>query len=150
MANLLFTWEGDVSHDANARTVVQFLVATNYRALLHGIDIMPLGATPASTPLKWHFGVQTTGGTAVDGSADLEKMTPQASQTLQTTCRKTFSGAEPTLSTPVYPITLHQQGTMRQWKPMQPIVMEAGERWALWYDSGQSSLDVRYLFYLEE
>jgi hypothetical protein len=145
---LKFTFQCDVTHDTNERTVAQFLVASNMRAVLHGIDIMPLGGTPATTPLKWWFGVQTTGGTANAGS--FYKRPPDFDQTLQTTVRETFSSTDPTKSTPKYPLTLHQQGTMLQWVPAEPVVMEASERWGLWYDASQSALTVRYLFHLEE
>lgn len=150
MAQMKFSYTLDVSHNTSLLTAAQFLVASNMRALLHGIDLLPLGATAASTGLQWLFGKQDDAGTSSDDSANLVKMTPSYSQSIQTTVRDTFS-VEPAKNTPAYNIVVHQQGSLYKWRPnAEPIVMEAGERWGLWYLAGQSTLTVRYQFYLEE
>lgn len=149
MAEKHFTHEVSVAHTSGLLTAVRYLIAANNRVILHGIDIFPQGATPASTPLQFYFGKMSTAGTGVADSAALIKVPPTYSASLLTTAFITFS-SEPTQSTPAYPISVHMQGSIFQWKPRTPIVMEAAENWGLWYPASQTAQTVGYLFYLEE
>lgn len=149
MAGLGITYTLQVTPDQVVRTLAQFLVHTNGRYLLHGIDIRPGGVTGATAPILYHLGTQSTAGSANDDSSALIKRSPSYSQTLQCTVQKTFT-AEPAATTIKHKIGQHEQSPI-QWRPTdgKPIVMESAERWGLVMISG-TLVSTDITFYLEE
>jgi hypothetical protein len=150
MAAKRFMLPVTVTHDANKITIAQFLQGTNKRGLIHAVRLSPLGPTSATAPLYWLLGTQDGPGTSVSANNDLIKVPPAFAQAIETTALKTFSG-EPAASTPMFDaISVHQQSAFTWVPPLGPVVMEAAERWALWYPAGQGAVTVRYEFHLEE
>lgn len=136
-------------HDANLVTVAQFLIASDWRAILHAIQISPQGATSATPPLIWEWGLQDTAGTAESANADIVKQPPAYSEDTKTTAQKNFT-AEPATTTVHDPISLHAQSSHLWRPPFGPFVMLEETRWGLRYPAGQQAITVKYEFYLEE
>lgn len=130
MAELAFKYKGKVTPDANPKTLLQIITPTHQRVVLHAIELQPFGSTGASAPIEFDLAKQTTAGTASAGS--FVKIEPAASETLQTTCRDTFT-VEPTLGSSEYTFNLHQQGS-RLWIPptaTRRLILPGNERWGL-------------------
>lgn len=148
MSALDFMYYVAYSAEAGPRTMAQFLAPTNQRVLLKEIELMPQGATGATVPLDFELVVQDGAGTSSDDSSALQKHGPVASETVQTTVRKSFTSTEPATNTKKHPFQLHQQGA-RTWRPLNPIVIEGGTRLGLRYLSSLT-VAVNVAFHLEE
>jgi len=135
---------------ANPETIAQFVIGSNARVLLLGIQISPLGSTAASAPIHWNFGTQDGAGTSTANTSDLVKDSPDwtGTTTNYLTTLGTFT-AEATHTDKGYDITLHQQSTLF-WKEPQKgyVIMDPSERWGLQIQSA-AAFDIVYNFYLE-
>lgn len=147
MAQLNTYWEVERLPVANPETLAQIEAPANQRILLRAIEIMPLGATGATAPIKFDVCLQTTAGTSSAGGTP-ELRAPVGNEAVQATMLKTFT-AEPGTSTPKHSFTLHQQGA-RTWAPPDgPIVIEGGTRLGIRYVSA-TFVTVKLALYMEE
>lgn len=147
MARTFFT--GEITHepDANPRTLIQIIAATNVRAFLSYIDMQPGGSTGATAPIPFDMLLQTDDGTS-SGSNAFTKSLPQAAHTLQTTRKYTFT-VEPTSGDIVDSFALHQQGH-QTWIPNgKGIVIPANSVLGIRYLS-DTFVKVTLRFHLEE
>lgn len=149
MAGMFFRLPITKALSSQPKTVAQFLIASNTRVKLHGIDVFPLGSTGASVPITWELKTQTDGGTGSDATSDIIKQSPSYPGTVQTTARKDIT-VEPSGPTLKYKLQAHQQAALYWRPPDGPLIMEAAERWGLVFVSAVDGIACEYMFYLEE
>lgn len=152
MARGFFHYNGvTVTPAANPTTLYQILAAANRRTVLHGIEVMPLGATAATAPLLFDICLQDdANGLVIAADATKPKDWPEMAETVQTTVLQQ-NGGEPTTSTVKREFSLHQMGT-RAWVSIQPfkeIIIPGGVRMGVRYLNA-TFVPVRMSFSLEE
>lgn len=133
MAMKFFHHKLTVTPSANPQSLWQLRVGTNHRVLLHAIEIMPKGNTPASAPLNFVLVLQNSTGTYdTDDSANLIKEIPAYSGNIVSTMHITCS-VEPGSNTIYYPISVHQQARLRWTPPTKSgvAILDTATRWAL-------------------
>jgi hypothetical protein len=131
---------------ANPETLFQFLAASNHRALLLGIEIMPQGVTAGVAPVIFDIVTQSDAGTASSGT--FVKDLPAAAETIQASAQVTFT-AEPTLGSILHEFSLHQQGSRLWLPPTGPMIIPGSQRIGLRYKSG-SFVAIDVMAYFEE
>lgn len=150
MAQKFFFHRTKITPDADPKTFWQLLVGANLRVALRFIEIKPIGATSASSPIQFELLKQTTAGTAAPGA--FQKESPACGEDIISTIADTFT-VEPTASTPAYPMTIHQQGTLI-WRPPTSnglIVMLEAERWGFRLNHGSvPALPIEVCSHFEE
>ncbi len=146
MSALRFNLRVDRTPDGNPETLFQFLAASNHRALLLGIEIMPQGVTAGVAPVLFDVVTQTDAGTASSGT--FVKDLPAASETIQASCQVTFT-AEPTLGSIIHEFSLHQQGSRLWTPPGGPMIIPGSQRIGFRYKSG-SFVNCGVFAYFEE
>lgn len=144
MAALTFQYNmGVLTPGANPYTFCQFKTATNTRAKLIGIRLIPQGSTGASTPVTYDV-ITDTVEASVNFAADntaLVKNHPQGAESLQTTVKKNTSGGgagnEPGgTRTVIHQLGMHQQGAEMWYPPNGPIIMLGNQLWSIRQTSG--------------
>ncbi len=148
MSALGFTYNVVVTPDANPETIAQFLAATNQRVLLKAIEVVLQGVSAAVAPIPFEVVSQNEAGSSADDTASQKKDLPEASETIQTTVRKTFEG-EPATNTKRAEFGLHEQSTRMWIPPTGAIIIPGGGRLGLRYLSA-TFVPVRVTFWLEE
>lgn len=133
MAGKLFHYPLVVTPANNPETLFQIRTPANGRSLLHAIELMPKGSTPAAAPLVFQLASQDTAGSATDDSAAIVKEVPVYPGSTLATIFKTWT-VEP-VSTKYYDIALHQQARLRWTPPTKSgfLVLEQSTRWGLLY-----------------
>jgi hypothetical protein len=122
-------------NSAAPKVLVAFQAATNIRAVIHTLEVMPRGSTPGSAPLRFAWVTAADTGALTDDSSLLRKRPIVGAETLQTKVWKRVSdaAAEPGTQVIQWTFSLHQQGS-REWReptPYREILIPGGGIWGL-------------------